>query len=128
MSQISNIDYMNKHLLRVVALGNLSLFVIAEHRFITLPAFSWYLSVLILLTEIIFIVDCYSNCVIQRRQQTNLRQWPASTTLMREVYHNVIYHIYIMNVLLFIVVFGQWCEYTNYVCGTAYSYLLLLSL
>ena len=128
MSQISNYDFMNKHLLRVVALGNLSLFVIADHRFITLTAFSWYLAVVILLTEIIFIVDCYSNIVFQRMWQTNLRQWPASTNIIREVYHKVIYNIYIMNVLLALVLLGQWWEYTNYFCGTAYSYLLLLTL
>ena len=128
MLEISNYDYMNKYLLRVVALGNLSLFVITEHRFITLPAFSWYLAVIIILTEIIFIVDSYMFILIQRKHQPNLRQWPDSTNIIRGLDFWGGYHIYFMNVLLFIVVFGQEWEYTNYICGAAYSYLLLLTL
>lgn len=127
MPETSNYDFMNNYLLRVVALGNLSLFAIAEHHFITLPAFSRYLAIIIILTEIIFVVDTYSNCVIQRRQQPNLRQWPVTTCLMREVYQKVIYHVYIMNVLLCMVCFMGW-EYTNYFGGVAYSWLVLLTL
>jgi hypothetical protein len=127
-----NIDTLNKQLLRVVALGNLSLFVIANHRFITHPVFSCYLALIIILTEIIVVIDTYSNCVIQRRQQQNLRQWPVTTSLLRDVYQKVIYHVYIMNVLLFIVcfmnLFGNGWEYTNYFCGVAYSWLVLLTL
>ena len=122
-----NIDTLNKQLLRVVALGNLPLFVIAGHRFITHPIFSCYLALIIILTEVIFVVDTYSNCVIQRRQQQNLRQWPVTTILLRDVYQKVIYHIYIMNVLLCMVCFMGW-EYTNYFCGVAYSWLVLLTL
>jgi hypothetical protein len=125
--EMRTIDTLNKQLLRVVALGNLSLFVIAEHRFITHPVFSCYLALIIIMTQIIFVIDTYSYCVIQRRQQPNLRQWPVTTCLMRDVYNRVIYHLYIMNVLLFIVVFGWW-EYTNYFCGAAYSWLVLLTI
>ena len=128
MPEISSHDLIIKQLLLVVAMGNLSLFVIINHQFITRPVFCWYLALLIILTEIIFIVDTYSNCVIQRRQQTNLRQWPATTNIIREVYQKGIYHIYFMNVLLSLVIFGQGWEYTNYICGAAYSYMLLLTL
>ncbi len=123
-----NIDKLNKHLLRVVALGNLSIFTISEHKFITHTVFSWYLALIIILTELIFVIDKYSNSVIQRRQQQKLRQWPVTTSLMRDVYQNVIYHVYIMNTLLFLVCFMSWWEYTNYFCGICYSWLLLLTI
>ena len=130
--EMPNINTLNKQLLRVVALGNLSLFVIAEHRFITHMVFSCYLALIIILTEIIFVINTYSNCVIQRRLQQNLRQWPVTTCLMREVYQKVIYHVYIMNVLIcmvcFMNLFGNVWEYTNYFCGAAYSWLVLLTL
>lgn len=128
MPETSNYDFMNSYLLRVVALGNLSLFAIAEHRFITHPVFSLYLAIVIFLTEIIFVVDSYSSIIIQRRQQLNLRQWPASTSLMRGVHHYMFYHIYFMNVLLFFTLFCQGWEYTNYFCGVCYSGLILLTL
>ena len=128
MPETSNYDFMNNYLLRVVALGNLSLFAIADHHFITLPAFSRYLAIIIILTEIIFVVDGYYNIITQRRQQPNLRQWPASTTLIRGAHHHMVYHIYFMNVLLFFTLFCQGWEYTNYFCGVLYSGLVLLTL
>lgn len=126
-TELPNHDKLNKHLLRVVALGNLSIFTISEHQFITHTVFSWYLAIVIILTEIIFVCDTYSNSVIHRRQQRNLRQWPVTTSLLRDVYQKVIYHVYIMNILLFLGCFMPWWEYTNYFCGICYSWLLLLT-
>jgi hypothetical protein len=128
MQETPNFDTFHKSLLRVVALGNLSIYLISEHQFITHHVFSRYLTIIIILTELIIVANSYSNIVIQRRHQPNLRQWPVSTSLMRGPHSYMVYHIYLMNVLLLIILFCQWCEYTNYFCGICYSGLILLTL
>lgn len=123
----TNINHISRACLRVAALGNLLVFATDLYYNIDVWAIKWYLTVLFLETELVFLISLWHQMITNRRQQPGLRQWPTTTLIIRDYMHQLGYHVYYLNILLTIVWFSS-MTYITYFCGIAYSVLMLFGI
>ena len=120
----TNTYYFSRNCLRVAALGNLMVFAKVPSSDISGWTIKWYLTVLFLETELVFLVNLWHQMITTRRQRHELRQWPITTLVLRDYVLQLGYQVYYLNILLTLVWLSS-CTYITYFYGIAYSVLML---
>ena len=120
----TNTYYISRNCLRVAALGNLMVFAKVPSSDISGWTVKWYLTVLFLETELVFLVNLWHQMITTRHQLTEKRQWPTTTLVLRDYVLQLGYQVYYLNILLTLVWLSS-CTYITYFYGIAYSVLML---
>lgn len=123
----TNINLISLTCLRVAALGNLMVFATIPYNNIGHWAIKWYLTMLFLETELVFLVGIWHQMITNRRQRPELRQWPITTLGLRDYIPYLGYPVYFLNILIALVWCSSW-TYITYFCGFAYSVLMLVGI
>ena len=117
-----NSDKLTNNMLRVCGMGNLMILLITDYNLVVSYSFTRYLFLVCVLTEVIFGLQDYNKYQITRRQRevnNNSMKWELTRTYC-DIYKLTIYKIYLLNILIFSLIFLQW-QYINYAVGVMYS-------